>query len=291
MDKYFYGSQSELFSFYRVPKILFQKERYKDLTTDAKVLYGLLLDRMDLSAKNGWIDKNGRVYIIFTIEEIMEKINCGNKKAGQLLSELETKASLIERLRQGLGKPNLIYVLNFLDVDHIVEGHSLKCANDISGSVKRTSLEVSKEHGINTDINNTEYNDTDSLPSEYEGKRKYDAYYEYFSDSLDLKILEADPSLENEDLHAMIDLLVEVCCSNKKNIRINRDDMPIEIVKSRFMKLNSEHIRYALKTLNDNTTRVRDMKQYMLAVLYNAPTTMGPFYRNWANHDIAKGLI
>ncbi len=78
------------------------------------MLYGILLDRMSLSAKNGWIDKNGRVYIIFTIDEAKMALNCAEQKAIKLLSELEKKAGLIERKRQGLGKPNLIYVKNFI---------------------------------------------------------------------------------------------------------------------------------------------------------------------------------
>ena len=114
-------------------------------------MYGILLDRVPLSAKNGWIDEQGRVYIICTIEEIMEDMNCGNKKAIQLLSDLEEKVGLIERKRQGLGKPNLIYVKNFISVDSPVEKHFLKCQNDTSGSVEITSLEVSKGHGNKTD--------------------------------------------------------------------------------------------------------------------------------------------
>ena len=85
------------------------------------------------------------------------------QKAVQLLAELETKVGLIERKRQGLGKPNLIYVKNFISVDDPVERHFLKCQNDTSGSVERTTLEVSKGHGTNTDMNNTEYSDTDSI--------------------------------------------------------------------------------------------------------------------------------
>ena len=147
MNRYFYGSQSEMYSFYRVPKVLFQHETYKSLSTEAKILYGLLLDRMDLSAKNNWIDKDGRVFIIFTVEEIMEKLGCGNKKACQMLSELEAKGKLIERQRQGLGKPNLIYVLKFTrEMDFIPEGHLQKCQNDTSGSVKTASLEMSESH-------------------------------------------------------------------------------------------------------------------------------------------------
>lgn len=101
---YFYGQQSDLFTFYRVPKVLFTNERFWNISADAKMLYGILLDRMSLSAKNGWIDKNGRVYIIFTIDEAKMALNCAEQKAIKLLSELEKKAGLIERKRQGLGK-------------------------------------------------------------------------------------------------------------------------------------------------------------------------------------------
>ena len=132
MFDYFYGPQAEQFAFYRVPKVLFTNDRFKYLSAEAKTLYGILLDRVPLSAKNGWIDEQGRVYIICTIEEIMADMNCGNKKAIQLLSDLEDKVGLIERKRQGLGKPNLIYVKNFISVDSPVERHFLKCQNDTS---------------------------------------------------------------------------------------------------------------------------------------------------------------
>lgn len=78
---YFYGQQSDLFTFYRVPKVLFTNERFWNISADAKMLYGILLDRMSLSAKNGWIDKNGRVYIIFTIDEAKMALNCAEQKA------------------------------------------------------------------------------------------------------------------------------------------------------------------------------------------------------------------
>lgn len=106
---YFYGSQAEQFSFYRIPKVLFTDPQFKPLSTDAKVLYGILLDRMSLSVKNHWLDEQSRVYIIFTTEEIMEALSCANQKACRLMLELEKDAGLIERKRQGLGKPSLIY--------------------------------------------------------------------------------------------------------------------------------------------------------------------------------------
>ena len=115
MGDFFYGEQANLFSFYRLPKVLFTSRRFEDVSVEAKVLYGFLLDRMGLSAKNGWKDEEGRVYIIFTVEAIMEHLGCSNKKAVGLLRELEEKAGLIERRRQGQGRPSLIYVKNFID--------------------------------------------------------------------------------------------------------------------------------------------------------------------------------
>ena len=111
--EYFYGAQAEQFSFYRIPKALFTEPNFRELSTDAKVLYGIVLDRMSLSLKNQWLDAQNKVYIIFTVEEIMDALNCANQKATRLMVELEKQAGLIERKRQGLGRPNLIYVKNF----------------------------------------------------------------------------------------------------------------------------------------------------------------------------------
>ena len=111
---YFYGQQSTSVPFYRIPKALFTDPAYKDLSIGAKVLYGLLLDRMNLSAKNGWFDRWGRVYIIFTVAEIMSALDCEKQKSLKLLDELEKKGRLIKRRHQGKGRPNLIYVKNFL---------------------------------------------------------------------------------------------------------------------------------------------------------------------------------
>ena len=111
--EYFYGAQAEQFSFYRIPKALFTEPNFRELSTDAKVLYGILLDRMSLSLKNQWLDAQNKVYIIFTVDEIMDALNCANQKATRLMVELEKQAGLVERKRQGLGRPNLIYVKNF----------------------------------------------------------------------------------------------------------------------------------------------------------------------------------
>ena len=150
---YFYGQQAEQFSFYRIPKMLFTDDRFWNVSTDAKLLYGILLDRMNLSARNGWMDAAGRIYIIFTLEETMAALNCGDNKATKLYNELEKKCGLIERKRQGLGKPNLIYVKNFVSgVDSIVESRFKSRENHDSGVGQTPIVESGKPRGNNTDL-------------------------------------------------------------------------------------------------------------------------------------------
>ena len=107
---YFKGLEADRYSFYRVPKALVKADLFQKMSGDAKLLYAVLLDRMSLSIKNGWQDKYGNAYIICTIEEVMDSIHCARQKAVKLLDELEQEFRLIERRRQGLGKPNLLYV-------------------------------------------------------------------------------------------------------------------------------------------------------------------------------------
>ena len=149
MHDYFYGAQADQFAFIRVPAVLFTNDEFKNVTAEAKVLYGILLRRMDLSAKNGWIDDKGRVYIICTLSEIMETLNCADNKATKLMNELEEKCGLIERKRQGLGKPNLIYVKNFLPVDKSVESRFKTRENHDSGVAEITIQDSSKSRPSN----------------------------------------------------------------------------------------------------------------------------------------------
>ena len=288
---YFYGQQSEQFSFYRIPKILFSQDKFWNVSTDAKLLYGILLDRMNLSARNGWLDEAGRVYIIFTIEEIKESLGCAEKKAVKLLDELEKKAELIERKRQGLGKPNLIYVKNFISGS--VERQFLNCQNDNSATFQNTIQDLSKAQGNNTDIKNTDLSDTNSIfPSENCGKEngneEYQQYYQYFYEQLGMEYLQKDYPYDVDRLENILELVVETVCSKRQIIRIGGDDRPIEIVKSRFMKLDSEHIRYVLDCFKENTTKIRNIRQYILASLYNAPTTIGSYFDALVRHDMAQ---
>ena len=299
MYDYFYGAESEQFSFYRIPKVLFTEERFKAISAEAKVLYGLLLDRMSLSAKNGWQDKENRVYIIFTIEDIMEAMGCADQKAGKLLYELESKCGLIERKRQGLGKPNLIYVKNFVTPS---ESRFLNRENHDSGEVKITDQEPLKSRSNNTENNNTERSDTDSFPftsfredhgreSKRSDVNQRDRYREIISENISYGILLQDYPLDRDILTEILELMVDTVCTTRSAVRISGDDKPAEVVKSQFLKLDSEHIRFVMDGLKDNTTRIRNMRQYLLATLYNAPLTIGNYYRSLVSHDMSEGFI
>ena len=288
MYDYFYGAEAEQFSFYRIPKVLFTEERFRSVSAEAKVLYGLLLDRMSLSCKNGWLDRAGRVYIIFTIEEVMTALGCADQKAGKLLHELESKCRLIERKRQGLGKPNLIYVKNFVDKD----------VDNASGSTAPSP----ESRGSYTDKNYTDFSDTDSFPFTSfrgdhgrESKRTEAAlrerYRELIAENIAYDALLTDYPYEQDTLEEILELLVDVVCTTKSSVRISGDDKPAEVVRSRFLKLNSEHIRFVVGGLKENTTRIRNMRQYLLATLYNAPLTIGNYYRSLVSHDMSEGFI
>ena len=289
MFDYIYDMEAEESSFVRVPKILLQHEAFQDISAEAKLLYCLLLDRTGISLRNGWKDRLNRVYIIFTVAEIQERMNCGNKKAIQLLNELETKIGLIERKRQGLGKPNLIYVKSFYrTVDKYGERHFLKCQNETSGGVKNPSQDMSEEHSNNTDNNKTDISHTDLsfIPRrESNGMKKIKDYEDYFRSQIDYDILLKNNFYDRETIEAILNLLVETCAVNRQTIRIAGDDKPADVVRSRLMKLDSSHIGYVLDCLKENTTAIRDMKQYLLTVLYNAPLTIDAYYQAQVNHD------
>lgn len=299
MYEYFYGEQSEQFAFYRIPKVLFTEEEFSDMSIDAKVLYGLLLDRMCLSRSRGWIDEHNRVFIIYTIEEVMSAMHCKNQKAGKIFSELENRCGLIERKRQGLGKPNIIYVKNFI---RDRKSHFKKCENHTSGDVKIEFQEVLKSHGNNTDINNTDYSYTDNpiIPADVTSSEtmvkaetdridERDIYKQIIKDNIEYDFLVKRYPYETESITEMVELMSDTVCSKRPVIRIAGDDKPQAVVKSQLLKLTSEHISYCLDCLKKNTTDVKNIRQYILTVLYNAPLTISNYYSLKVAHDMAGG--
>ena len=292
MPDYFYGPQAEQFAFYRIPKALFTDPAFRSISTDAKVLYGLLLDRMSLSARNNWLDDAGRVYIIFTVEEVMDALCCADNKATRLLRELEG-VELIERKRRGLGKPSLIYVKNFISESSKLRIQSRE--NHDSVAAQTAVLEAPKSRCNKTDKNYTDPSETDSFLSgaaagtESEGKNDRTLYQEYFFRQFNFDALIASYPEDEDMLREMLELLVDTVCSKRRFIRIAGDDKPAEVVKAQLMKLNSDHLRFVLMCLKENTTQVRNVRQYLLATLYNAPMTMHSSYAARVQHDFKTG--
>ena len=281
---YFYEEQSQQFAFYRIPKVLFTDNRFQKISTEGKVLYGLLLDRVSLSRENGWIDEEGRVYIIFTLTTIRQAMNCAEKSAIKYLTELED-FGLIERIRQGLGKPAIIYVKNFIDQYNL---QVKTCNNSSSGPVE---VPVQDQYNLQpnyTNNNNTDFNNTNPILSGDEERMGYEMF---LKDQLDVEILKQEYPHDREMIDGILELILDVLCSKRKMIRIAGDDKPVNVVKGRFMKLTIEHIRYVMTCLQENTTKIRSIKQYMLAALYNAPSTIDGYYRAEVNHDMATGII
>lgn len=360
---YYRGMEAEQYTFYRIPKILFTAEYFRGLSCEAKVLYGLLLDRMGLSIKNRWFDEEDRVYIIFTVEAIAELMNCGTQKAVKLLKELDTDKGigLVEKKRLGLGKPNIIYVKNFIirqtddreleeqQVETSVntqngenhnskvvkitnfefpesqsrncENHNLgimkntipespkspfqNCENHNSGMVKTTIQEFSKSQSNDTDINKTDLSDTEFNETEHpiypnlipsvqkpvlDMMEQMDAYREIIRENISYGCFQDNGFHRKEELDELVELMVEVMLTpDEKNVRIAGAEKPAAVVRNRFMKLRHEHMEYILACLRSNTTKVGNIKSYLLTTLYNAPVTISNYYTAEVNHDLYRG--
>ena len=283
---YFKGLEADRYSFYRVPKALVKADLFQKMSGDAKLLYAVLLDRMSLSIKNGWQDKHGNAYIICTIEEVMDSIHCARQKAVKLLDELEQEFRLIERRRQGLGKPNLLYVKDLYA--GLSQSNYWKYENQTSDSLKNELPGVLKSNGSNTEkINKTDNSETDLIyPAELQEEEQY---RRYFKEALELEILEQGYPADKAVLYEILELLVETVTSRKKFLRICGEEKPKEVVKSRLMKLDSSHIQYILECLKENSTQIRNIKQYLLATLYNAPVTVDSYYSAQVRHEFGWG--
>lgn len=155
---------------------------------------------------------------------------------------------------------------------------------------------MSKGQGNNTDNKNTEFSDNYPILSseesgkEADGSEEYWDYYDYFYKQLEFEHILPRYPYDKEMLENLLDMIIEVMCSKRKMIRIASDNKPIEIVRSQFMKLTPEHIDYVMTCIKENTTRVRNIKQYMLATIYNAPITLDSYYDSLVRHDMANGF-
>ena len=364
---YYYGNQAEQFSFIKIPKVMITDATFSDLSLPAKVLYGLLLDRMSLSMKNRWFDSENRVYIIYQIADIQEDLGISKKKAIDLLNTLE-KFGLVEKKRRGLGMPSILYVKNFIvDVDNSFvdasrggrkdtsgsmqngtsrsvesdwkrndkkekegEYRALQCINtdvseknettilrnaksdtsrgiqsdtsrgvknDTSRGVKWIPQEVPKTEPLinKTNSNNTYLNQsTSNLISDNDVIRwersstEIEQYKEMILANIEYDVLLQAHKNEKELIDEIVELILEVVVCKGEEIVIAKNVYPREIVRSRFLKLNFSHVEYVLNCIQKNTTKVKNIKKYMLAVLFNASGTIESYYVAEVNHDFPQ---
>lgn len=298
---YFYGGESEQFSFYRIPRQLIVGPEFKHVSTDAKLLYGLMLDRMGLSARNGWYDEENRVFIYYPLDEIKEALNCGNDKAVKLLAELDTGKGigLIQRVKQGQGKPARIYVKRFTtkEAPQVENCPSPPARNPDFGKTEVKSSENQKSRlreNRSADFGKSECNYTYKNQTE---RNQTNPSIQPVTDGMDwqacreevMENISFDQLVEEygrEDVEGVTDLITDILTSSQPTVQIGREKVPIQAVRSRFRKLDETHIQYVFDSLRRNTTKIHNIRAYLLTSLYNAPTTIGQFYQAEVQHDL-----
>ena len=317
---YFYGNEAGQFRFYRVPKALFGGE----LSLEAATLYSLMLDRVGLSVKNGWLDSLGRVFIYFVQKDVQKLLRCGHNRATAFMRELE-RFGLIERKRQGLGKPAMIYVKNISscksDIPENVananaepvrseetvppirqEGTSNQALFSAPEEAVRTAQNGQSRvpaggslDCLNRAANDTEKKESESsetnriLPQPPRAPRSRSRYGRNLMDEMDWSRDEIRENIDYEGLiwdhpcdadifDGYVELMTEAACSTKETVRICGQEIPTVLVRSRFLKLEREHIEYVRDCLCKTTSTIGNIKAYILAALYNSFVTMEQYY-------------
>ncbi len=282
---YYYGNESDEFTFYRIPKIIITSPLFKNISCDAKLLYGLLLDRMSLSAKNEWLDEENRVYIIFSIKEVMEYMNCSKGTAIRFMSELE-ESNLIERKKRGRGLADYIYVKKYFDENQVVQKENLKKSECCTSEGSESELqEVQNLNPNNTDKNNNYMSYTYSIPP----PKNREDYEEIIKENIEYDILKLD--FKGEWLDNIIEDMLDVLCSDNKTVRINSSNVPIEQVRKRYLSINDMHIRYLDDFVRKNDYEIHNFRNFYISAIYNAPIMMDSFYEEWVKEDMKRGAI
>ncbi len=319
---YFYGQESEQFTFLRIPKVIFTEEPFINLSWEARIIYSLMLERVGLSQKNGWFDEENKVYIIYTLEEVQRVLSCGRDKGMKILAELDTDKGigLIERVKQGFSEPNHIYVKNFVVKQQRSNKEEKNSENTfIKGGRKNrlmesdTRSEKSTYRGRNmlpTEVGKAESNNINkNIKKEYVNhilsetavdsfsgqQRKMDKTEEYMlyeqiiKENVSYDALCIQHPYKIGRIDEIIGLMVDAVCIDRKTIRINTTDYPQGIVKSIFLKLTNEHIELVLGNLENNPSQIGNIRNYLLTMLYNAWITCHNQISAMVNYDMCGG--
>lgn len=295
---YFYGNEAEQFTFYRIPKVLIIAPEFKKVSDSAKLLYGLMLDRMGLSIKNGWVDEYNRAYIFFTVDDIMEYMSCATAKATKLMKELDSKhgIGLVERVKQGQGKPAKIYLKKFISKSEnqdfqkpkaqTFEKRKSRVSENESADFQQTkcnynnsnNTDFSNINPINQDISEIKdrwIEEKQKTVSEIKGQIDYDALV----NSYDAGVVDN-----------IVGIMTEVMLSaNDRKFRIGSVDMPAYKVKEQYSLITFAHLEILLLDYKDIKHRIHAGFPYMVAALYNLPLTADISITNRVNRDMRGG--
>lgn len=297
---YYYGVEAEQFTFVRVPKVLFtDKEHFGGLSNEAKLLYGLLLERMSLSRKNNWIDKHNRVYIIFLpVEEIEESLDVGHEKALNLLKELDDQSGigLVKKKCRGLGLPSILYVKNFIvkgeqNTDRVPTSRSTenefqefgktdfkKSENQTSENPKNRLLEVRKSDSNNIDINNTDmsYTYDQSIDRSQAGIQNFSPGADGLIDAIERSTVEEkvkkqidyDCLISHPDssvvqmAEEIKDLMVDVLCGERSVVSEGKR-VSEETAKAAYRKITFDHVQYVMKSLVSYPEKISRIDRFL----------------------------
>ena len=326
---YYYGIEAEQFTFVRVPKMLFtDKEHFGGLSNEAKLLYGLLLERMSLSRKNNWIDKHNRVYIIFPVEEIEESLNVGHEKALNLLKELDDQSGigLVKKKRRGLGLPSILYVKNFIVIvkgekstDYVPTSRSTenefqevgkpdfkKSENQTSENPKNRLLEVRNSYSNNIDINNTDmsYTYDQSIDQSRAGFQNFSPGADGLIDGIDRNTVEEEVK-KQIDYDCLIshpdssvvqmaeeikDLMVDVLCG-ERSVVSEKKRVSEETAKAAYRKITFDHVQYVMKSLVSYPDKISRIDHFLTTSLYNSVYTLTNSTFAGFEHDMRMKMI
>ena len=271
--------------------------------------------------KNGWLDDENRAYIIYTVDAIMEDLGCSKPTCTKIMRELDSENGivLIEKKRSGLGKPYIIYVKKFFSVPDEKEENE-PSNPDVSTEVKKFNFKKQKNltsgskeivpqevndffpNYNNTNHNNFNYNDMNytnpinQSGNESKTEKRIDlmddvnAYIELIKENIEYEHHMKYDDWQNRVLYEeLFEVICEVVCVKRTTIRIAGEDYPYELVKSKFLKLNSGHLKYVIGCMHDTNTKISNIKAYMVTALYNAPSTMNHYYQQEVQHDMYGG--
>lgn len=295
---YLSASGIDKFTFYRMPKILFVDDYFSAISCEAKVLYGLLLDRATLSKSNNWIDELGRVYVFFKQTEAMEMLNIKKNKVIAIFKELEDIGLLI-RKKQGQGKPTRLYVLDFSShtddenskTNEVVSDDEEQTSNEntkkeVKRFEKQTSKGLKNKPLSSNYINKTEMNKTESIylssnanqPTSENNENINDRLIDRYNNAVNKvkKQIEYGYLIENYE-KSTIDLIVSLIADvyvDDSSISVNGRTIVAEQVRTEYAKLTQEHIEFVLESIANTKTKIKNIRTYLQSCLYNAYHTM-----------------